>query len=353
MRWEHFITQKLDSSNEANGQFINVDDMNGARKRTADEADLASHEATFVQEEADDDDDESGGVEESGKSTKRSGRRKIKIEFIEDKSRRHITFSKRKAGIMKKAYELSTLTGTQVLLLVASETGHVYTFATPKLQPLITQPTGKNLIQACLNAAETMPVGSSSGPIVQQLSQTRPTPPLVQQQQQQNQQKKQPSSRSSPVLAPQQQEPQHVSEQQLHNKLGTTAPAPSSSSTTLQQARPRSPSDIHSTSRGAGNIVYEAYGNSIPSINTSSHTGSNTPSLSSHYAYAQYSLPDDGKGQQPYAPKFYEGPPPTTGYYPSVSSSFTNAPRPMYNPIYAAHPRSAAPPPTNLNHESK
>ena len=53
-----------------------------------------------------------------------------------------------------KAYELSTLTGTQVLLLVASETGHVYTFATPKLQPLITKPEGKNLIQQCLNSAE-------------------------------------------------------------------------------------------------------------------------------------------------------------------------------------------------------
>lgn len=53
-----------------------------------------------------------------------------------------------------KAYELSTLTGTQVLLLVASETGHVYTFATPKLQPLITKPEGKNLIQACLNAPD-------------------------------------------------------------------------------------------------------------------------------------------------------------------------------------------------------
>lgn len=33
---------------------------------------------------------------------KKAGRRKIKIEFIQDKSRRHITFSKRKAGIMKK-----------------------------------------------------------------------------------------------------------------------------------------------------------------------------------------------------------------------------------------------------------
>lgn len=40
----------------------------------------------------DDDDDEKGGRE----------RRKIEIKFISDKSRRHITFSKRKAGIMKK-----------------------------------------------------------------------------------------------------------------------------------------------------------------------------------------------------------------------------------------------------------
>ncbi len=40
----------------------------------------------------DDDDDEKAGRE----------RRKIEIKFINDKSRRHITFSKRKAGIMKK-----------------------------------------------------------------------------------------------------------------------------------------------------------------------------------------------------------------------------------------------------------
>ncbi|KII90971.1 hypothetical protein PLICRDRAFT_107181, partial [Plicaturopsis crispa FD-325 SS-3] len=99
---------------------------------------------------------ESGGEDDDDddkpKTDKKAGRRKIKIEFIQDKSRRHITFSKRKAGIMKKAYELSTLTGTQVLLLVVSETGLVYTFTTAKLQPLVTQPEGKNLIQACLNS---------------------------------------------------------------------------------------------------------------------------------------------------------------------------------------------------------
>lgn len=46
------------------------------------------------------------------------------------------------------------MTGTQALLLVASETGHVYTFATPKLQPFVTIPEGKSLIQACLNAPD-------------------------------------------------------------------------------------------------------------------------------------------------------------------------------------------------------
>ncbi|PBP15918.1 SRF-type transcription factor [Diplocarpon rosae] len=99
----------------------------------------------------DDDDDDKPGRE----------RRKIEIKFITDKSRRHITFSKRKAGIMKKAYELSVLTGTQVLLLVVSETGLVYTFTTPKLQPLVTKAEGKNLIQACLNAPEPVNNGDT------------------------------------------------------------------------------------------------------------------------------------------------------------------------------------------------
>ena len=47
----------------------------------------------------------------------------------------------------EQAYELSILTGTQVLLLVVSGTGLVYTFTTTKLQPLVQKPEGKNLIQ--------------------------------------------------------------------------------------------------------------------------------------------------------------------------------------------------------------
>lgn len=94
----------------------------------------------------------------------RTGRRKIKIEYIDDDARRHITFSKRKAGIMKKAYELATLTGTQVLLLVVSQTGLVYTFTTPKLEAVVKEPEGRNLIQECLNAPDASEMPFAAGP---------------------------------------------------------------------------------------------------------------------------------------------------------------------------------------------
>lgn len=79
---------------------------------------------------------------------------------------------------MKKAYELTTLTGTQALLLIASETGHVYTFATSKLQPFVTHHEGKALIQRCLNSSEAnLPDNGSggysqSGPDISQLVDT-------------------------------------------------------------------------------------------------------------------------------------------------------------------------------------
>nr|GAT60273.1 predicted protein [Mycena chlorophos] len=154
------------------------------RQRTHDElpAEPVDDGNNFIADDVESGDDDD---EDKPKGGQKQGRRKIKIEFIQDKSRRHITFSKRKAGawslpnarvsadmpcpgIMKKAYELSTLTGTQVLLLVVSETGLVYTFTTAKLQPLVTQPEGKNLIQACLNAPHgtlpsTQPVGQNIG----------------------------------------------------------------------------------------------------------------------------------------------------------------------------------------------
>lgn len=59
----------------------------------------------------DDDDDEKGGRE----------RRKIEIKFISDKSRRHITFSKRKAGIMKKVGRFLSRAAIPAPLLVTTD----------------------------------------------------------------------------------------------------------------------------------------------------------------------------------------------------------------------------------------
>ena len=51
-------------------------------------------------EEDDDDDDKDG--EASTRTAARPGRRSINIQFIHDKTKRHITFSKRKNGVIKK-----------------------------------------------------------------------------------------------------------------------------------------------------------------------------------------------------------------------------------------------------------
>lgn len=78
---------------------------------------------------------------------------KVPVKYIENKTRRHVTFAKRRLGIMKKAYELSVLTGANILLLILSRTGLVYTFTTPKLEPIVRDDEGKNLIRACLEAS--------------------------------------------------------------------------------------------------------------------------------------------------------------------------------------------------------
>jgi MADS-box transcription factor len=61
---------------------------------------MATSEKTSRQHEDKRDEQDDEDVEEE--SEEKKGRRKIEISFIENKSRRHITFSKRKAGIMKK-----------------------------------------------------------------------------------------------------------------------------------------------------------------------------------------------------------------------------------------------------------
>ncbi|PWA52029.1 Transcription factor, MADS-box [Artemisia annua] len=56
------------------------------------------------------------------------GRQKIEIKKIEKKDSRLVTFSKRRAGLFKKAVELCVLTGAKIAILVNSPSGKVYVF---------------------------------------------------------------------------------------------------------------------------------------------------------------------------------------------------------------------------------
>ncbi|XP_037497292.1 agamous-like MADS-box protein AGL104 [Jatropha curcas] len=56
------------------------------------------------------------------------GRSKIILKKIENPTYRHITFAKRKSGIIKKAYELSTLCDIEIALIVFSPAGKLFLY---------------------------------------------------------------------------------------------------------------------------------------------------------------------------------------------------------------------------------
>ncbi|CAN6333450.1 unnamed protein product [Urochloa humidicola] len=54
------------------------------------------------------------------------GRRRIEIAYIKDPARRMVTFSKRKAGLLKKASKLSIDSGARVAAIVFSQAGRPF-----------------------------------------------------------------------------------------------------------------------------------------------------------------------------------------------------------------------------------
>ena len=57
------------------------------------------------------------------------GRVKLPIRRIENTTNRQVTFSKRRNGLLKKAFELSVLCDAEVGLIVFSPRGKLYEFA--------------------------------------------------------------------------------------------------------------------------------------------------------------------------------------------------------------------------------
>uniref|UniRef100_A0A6N2M3Y9 MADS-box domain-containing protein n=1 Tax=Salix viminalis TaxID=40686 RepID=A0A6N2M3Y9_SALVM len=56
------------------------------------------------------------------------GRVKLQLRKIENKTSRHVTFAKRKGGLVKKAYELSTLCDVEIAVIIFSPAGRVILF---------------------------------------------------------------------------------------------------------------------------------------------------------------------------------------------------------------------------------
>ncbi|CAN1236713.1 MADS-box protein SOC1 [Linum grandiflorum] len=64
-------------------------------------------------------------------------RGKTQMRRIENATSRQVTFSKRRNGLLKKAFELSVLCDAEVALLVFSPRGKLYEFASSSMQSTI------------------------------------------------------------------------------------------------------------------------------------------------------------------------------------------------------------------------
>ncbi|CAL9735987.1 arginine metabolism regulation protein I [Monosporozyma servazzii] len=137
-----------DLPGEGEGEEEDDDDEEEVDEEELEEDDIEASEEIEGEDDGIDDDfvDEIEMIAEP-----KDVRRKIPIKYIDNRTRRQVTFAKRRHGIMKKAYELSVLTGANILLIILGQSGLVYTFSTPKLEPIVREKTGKDLIRACLN----------------------------------------------------------------------------------------------------------------------------------------------------------------------------------------------------------
>lgn len=65
---------------------------------------------------------------EEGDEEQRMGRGRVVLQRIENKINRQVTFSKRRNGLLKKAYELSVLCDAEVCLIIFSSRGKLFEF---------------------------------------------------------------------------------------------------------------------------------------------------------------------------------------------------------------------------------
>lgn len=72
------------------------------------------------------------------------GRKKIQITRIADERNRQVTFTKRKFGLMKKAYELSVLCDCEIALIVFNSTNKLFQYASTDMDKVLLKYTEYN-----------------------------------------------------------------------------------------------------------------------------------------------------------------------------------------------------------------
>lgn len=65
------------------------------------------------------------------------GRKKIKIQTIKDERNRQVTFLKRKAGLLKKAYELSVLCDSEIAVIIFSSQNKLVQYASTNMDKVL------------------------------------------------------------------------------------------------------------------------------------------------------------------------------------------------------------------------
>ncbi|XP_047948970.1 agamous-like MADS-box protein AGL62 [Salvia hispanica] len=79
----------------------------------------------------------SSSSKQSAPARKSKGRQKVKMVKMENHSNLQVTFSKRRAGLFKKASELCTLCGAEAAIVVFSPANKVYCFGHPSVEDVV------------------------------------------------------------------------------------------------------------------------------------------------------------------------------------------------------------------------
>ncbi|XP_018429579.1 PREDICTED: myocyte-specific enhancer factor 2D homolog [Nanorana parkeri] len=102
------------------------------------------------------------------------GRKKIQIQRITDERNRQVTFTKRKFGLMKKAYELSVLCDCEIALIIFNHSNKLFQYASTDMDKVLLKYTEYNEPHESRTNADIIEVSAEPGVCVWWIGNCRP-----------------------------------------------------------------------------------------------------------------------------------------------------------------------------------